>query len=260
MLVSIKSYGDKVFKVIYHKHGKRVSKGVEQALQVERVTAELSECELPPSAPLGLEGGTVNTCNEKDICNLYRAKGKVKEYALCNPWEWFVTLTLDKRKQDRYDLDGYVKDLGVWIGNYNKKYGTKLKYLLIPEQHQDGAWHMHGLIHGLAPESMAVNQNGYYTVPYYAERFGYISLSAVRDGQRASSYITKYVAKAFGCTQVALCKHSYYHSQGLQVAYEVGETCCEGVPEGVWENEYCGIEWLDEDGLRKRMEMLNDER
>lgn len=36
-----------------------------------------------------------------------------------------------------YDIDGYVRDLGVWIGNYNKKYGVKLRYVLIPEQHKD---------------------------------------------------------------------------------------------------------------------------
>ena len=64
---------------------------------------------------------------EKLENNISRAKSSVTEYALCNNWEFFVTLTIDKKKQDRYDLQKYIHDLGVWIGNYNKKYDTKLK-------------------------------------------------------------------------------------------------------------------------------------
>ena len=83
------------------------------------------------------------------------------EYALCNNWEYFVTLTIDKKKQDRYNLQNYIHDLGVWIGNYNKKYNTKLKYLLIPEKHKDGAIHCHGLFSGVSWKVFFINSNKY---------------------------------------------------------------------------------------------------
>ena len=118
MVVTVKSYGDELFKVTYLKHG--ISTRKKSIINYEGGLLQGGSERSPPEDV------------EKELCNLYRAKAAVKEYALCNDWSYFVTLTLDKRKQDRYDLDGYIKNLGVWIGNYNKKFGCKLKYLLIP--------------------------------------------------------------------------------------------------------------------------------
>lgn len=43
--------------------------------------------------------------NEEKLENsLSRSRNKVFEYAYCNDWEYFVTMTLDKTKYDRYDL------------------------------------------------------------------------------------------------------------------------------------------------------------
>lgn len=184
--------------------------------------------------------------SEKAASNLYRAKGLVREYAMCNPWEWFVTLTLDGTKQDRYSLAGFIHDLGVWIGNYNRKFGVHLKYLLIPEQHKDGAWHMHGFFHDVASESIVKNEHGYFDMPYYRNRFGYISLSQIRDVYRASTYISKYVTKSTG-DGVNKNEHMFYHSMGLEKAYRFGEYTVGAIPQGVYENEYVGIEWVDGD-------------
>ncbi len=194
--------------------------------------------------------------SDKASSNLYRAKGMIREYALCNPWEWFVTLTLDEKLQDRYNLSGYIHDLGNWIGNYNRKYGVKLKYLLIPEQHKNGAWHMHGLFHDVAPGSIVRNEHGYYDIPYYRNRFGYISLSSIRDGLKTATYITKYVTKSTG-GGVNKNEHMFYHSAGLEKAYECGEYTVGAIPEGVFTNDYVGIEWLNsEDELFQRLTQI----
>lgn len=227
MKVTVKAYGD-VFKVIFHKFNNDGGIGFGAAMYIDS----------NQNTPRQQDG-------EKEQSNLYRAKSRIREYALCNDWQYFVTLTLDKDKQDRYDVDGYVRDLGVWIGNYNKKYSAKLKYLLIPEQHKDGAWHMHGLFNGVAADSVCSNAHGYLDMPYYAQRFGYISLSCVRDKTRTAAYITKYVAKALGHTDIALCKHSYYASRGLNQAYDVGEFQAAEIPLNVWQNDYCGVAWCN---------------
>ena len=55
---------------------------------------------------------------------------------------------------DRYDLDEFIRKLGVYIRNNRRLKGSKIQYLLIPEQHKDGAYHMHGLIKGINPEEL----------------------------------------------------------------------------------------------------------
>ena len=182
---------------------------------------------------------------EKLDNNLCRAKSRIRELALCNDWSHFVTLSLNGNKIDRYDLDGYIKRLGKWVHHYNRKYNTKLKYLLIPEQHKDGAWHIHGLMNGLSPESLIKNQYGYLDMPFYKDRFGYISLSPIKDHKRVASYITKYVAKALQATAIDLCKHSFYSSQGLKGGKLIHEDFAVEMPESVWENDFVGIQHFD---------------
>ena len=71
-----------------------------------------------------------------------RAAAKLKDYALCNDFNYFVTLTLSAEKIDRYSLPEAVKRLRVWLDNRVRRHG--LKYILVPEQHKDGAFHFHG--------------------------------------------------------------------------------------------------------------------
>lgn len=76
---------------------------------------------------------------------LRRARVKVRDYALCTPMKWFVTLTLDKRKVDRYDVDAMTKHLKVWLDNLVRREG--LAYVMVPELHKkDHAIHYHALM------------------------------------------------------------------------------------------------------------------
>ena len=75
--------------------------------------------------------------------NLKRAKDKVFEIASANKWDWMITLTLDKEKIDRYDPEEVQKLVSKWFDNNVQRRG--LKYLIVPEEHVDGAIHFHGL-------------------------------------------------------------------------------------------------------------------
>jgi len=151
--------------------------------------------------------------------NISRAKSKIFEYAFCNDWDYFVTLTIDKEKLDRYDLHTYVKKLGQFISNYKKNHGSKFNYLLVPEKHEDGAYHMHGLISGILPKHLVINEHGYLDFPLYRDRFGFISMSEVRDHEAVSKYITKYVTKEFLNSEKGA--NSYYCSKGLNRSVEL---------------------------------------
>ncbi len=151
---------------------------------------------------------------EKLSNNISRAKSLIFEYAYCNSWDYFITLTISPDKFDRYSLNAYVKALGKFINNYNTNYHSKISYLLIPEQHKDGAWHMHGLISGILSKHLTVNKNGYLEFSLYSKRFGYCSLSPLKSHEAVSKYITKYVTKDL--SSMSLGQRLYYCSKGLK--------------------------------------------
>lgn len=176
------------------------------------------------------EGGYV----DKLDCSISRTKSRIRELALCNPWEYFVTFTLDAKKYDRYNLPTYIKDLGVYIKNYNRLHNCKIKYILIPEQHEDGAWHLHGFFLGLQNEFLIQFTKDMH-LPYqilkklekghavfswdaYSKRFGWCTLEPIRNSESTASYITKYITKDVAQSVTELNAHMYYCSKGLQRA------------------------------------------
>lgn len=180
--------------------------------------------------------GKKNTAgNEGKLeASLSRTKSKIFELALCNDWEWFVTLTLNPEYHDRKDLKSYKTKLSTWIRNYNRLHKTNIKYLLIPENHKDGSWHMHGLMMGppiehlhefRADEKLPIKilieiAHGHklYSWPAYEKAFGYISISKIINAESVSKYITKYITKDLLSTRIGLNDHLYYCSKGLKRA------------------------------------------
>lgn len=71
-----------------------------------------------------------------------RARSRVRDIALSNPFTHFVTLTLDPAKVDRYDMGPITRRLNHWLCNQVRRKG--LIYVLVPERHKDGAIHFHG--------------------------------------------------------------------------------------------------------------------
>lgn len=162
---------------------------------------------------------SVNT--EKLACNLRRAKSKVLEYCLCNDFDYFVTLTIDKNKYDRYDFSTYYKALSKFLNNYNINNNTKVQYVLIPEQHKDGAWHMHGVIRGVLSKHLKLNKNGYFEWTSYCKKFGYMGLSPIKSRNKVASYVTKYITKQMAERNAELNAHLYYVSKKLNTAWEL---------------------------------------
>ena len=71
-----------------------------------------------------------------------RAAARVRDIALCNDFAYFVTLTLDARQIERYDIKPVLAKMRVWLDNRVRR--KDLKYVLVPEHHKDGAIHFHG--------------------------------------------------------------------------------------------------------------------
>lgn len=189
-----------------------------------------------------------DTAKKKLKNNISRAKSKIFEYALCNEWQYFMTFTINEKLQDRFNLEEFIKDFGVWLGNYNKKYNTKVSYIIIPEKHKiSGGWHLHGLMNGITTDSISINDNGYYELKYYKNRFGFMSMSTIKDKYKIASYITKYITKDMEERSEDIGKHLYYTSRGLkqkEIIYDI--TCDVPLNEKCFENDFCILKWYDD--------------
>lgn len=200
--------------------------------------------------------------DEKRRNNIIRAKNTVLELGLCNDWDYFVTFTIDRLKYNRYDLDMFKKEFTQWIRDTRKKDNTGWKYLLIPELHKDGAWHMHGLLKGVPGDSLKPFEVGKHPVDLVNKgymyhdgilnKFGFNSFGKIKDKTASAFYLTKYFSKALG-GGLELGKHLYFASLGLNrrelVAH--GATCW---PLGsTYFNEYNGVAWADENTAIKHV-------
>ena len=194
--------------------------------------------------------------------SLSRTKRCIYELAACNPWQWFFTGTLDGEKADRRNLNETFKRLSQWIRDYRKgQTGEKIKYLIIPEQHKDGAWHFHGLFYGLTENELHkfdVSENiparlkntiaggtPVWTWSAYAKRFGYSTITSVRDEAAVAAYVTKYITKEMVVEKRGddTGRHLYYASQGLKKAETAAESHLgvDYLPPCDYENDYLRI-------------------
>lgn len=209
------------------------------------------------------EKGTVNESKLQN--SLSRTKSTIYELAACNPWDLFVTFTLDKNKYDRTNLPKFQKDLSQFIRDFRKKTGAQVKYMLIPEQHKDGCWHMHGFLMGLKFEHLHEFQSTehlpykilnrlaqgkhVFDWPAYSKKFGFSDIELIENNDAASKYITKYITKEAMSTIKALNAHVFYASKGLRRAKIIRQgTLAYGLNEPDFRNDYCAIRWFDNIG------------
>lgn len=201
---TVKQYGDHILKV------------------TELATMRIPGLEL--ENPKEKNYAPKNTVNDDKLdCNLSRARSTIRELILCNSWDYFCTLTLCKEKYNRYDLNTFQHELSAFLHNYNRRCteNEKVRYLLIPEMHKDGAWHMHGFLTGIRPSDIYLNDKGYLGWRSYENRFGFINFSKIIDSDKTASYATKYITKDSAKNVSALGAHLYYASKGLKRSVEL---------------------------------------
>lgn len=125
-----------------------------------------------------------------------RAKAAVREIALCNRFSYFVTLTLNKERVDRYDMAAITKRLNSWLDNCVRRKG--LAYVLVPERHKDGAIHFHGFFNEAlrAEPSGHVDKQGHeiFNLPEWPLGFS-TAIRLYGEYHKAVAYVQKYIGK-----------------------------------------------------------------
>ena len=249
------AYGDTI-KFVYIK--KRVfapkKKEFSHKTETEKVSGEgLPSCRF--------ENGKPDPANDERFkTSLSRARSRIFELASCNEFQHFCTFTVNEKYKDRNDLRAIRRDLAQLVRNINRDIsdGEKIKYLLIPEQHKKGGWHLHGLMSGLAPfltefstadhipqklKKMIKSGTKVYNFERYARKFGFFTATEIRDPNACSVYLTKYITKEMGKTLLEKNQHLFFASQGLKSRETICKYSADPPPFDEWdfENEYVKI-------------------
>lgn len=148
--------------------------------------------------------------------SMRRARAKLRRLALANEFEYFVTLTLDAAKIDRYDGKAVVRALNRWADNMVRRNG--LRYILVPELHKDGAFHFHGFMagEGLRVVDSGVEWDGrpVYNLPQWT--LGFTTAQRLYGEYHAAvTYCTKYIGKQSAGRPLG---RWYYSGGGLREA------------------------------------------
>lgn len=187
---------------------------------IKKIGERIKVCNLAVVRKKGIEVSYSNIKKtegmEKTKQAISRARTKIQEYIECNDFVYFVTLTINKEKYDRYDLQAYYKDFAKWINNKNRSYPQNpIQYIFVPEMHEDGAWHLHGVMKGGFENDLQKNNFGYLDWEDYKQRFGFISLDLIRSKNATARYVSKYITKDVDRSVNQYGGHLYYCSHGL---------------------------------------------
>lgn len=216
----------------------------------------LSPC--PPSLPYVGEKKRVRL-NEPDRARqLRRIRKTSRSIAYGSRWAWYVTLTVSPDLCDRYSFDDiYRRVFRDIIYRYNRgaRSDRRLLYFFVPEFHEDGAIHLHGLLKNVRRESLRKNEHGYLEIADFRERLGFMNIQSLskfsRDEYKKTvDYVLKYVTKSF--EELPLGVHSYYCSKGLPRG-EITQKKYDDVTESlinsadyIYENDYVKKAYLSE--------------
>ena len=141
--------------------------------------------------------------------SMNRAKEKVYGYIMCNNFEYWATQTFNNKKLDRYSIDEIVKKYNRRLKYLKTKY-INLKWLIVPEQHSDGAWHLHMFMSGIPKDRIVYSGYDYYnkekkfsrkiynwvdTIDFGFNDYVYTADIGPLEKYRIATYIIKYITK-----------------------------------------------------------------
>lgn len=154
----------------------------------------------------------------KRVENQSRRKQRIYDLARSNHFSWFVTLTFDPEKVDRFDYSSCSSALYLFTNILSHR---GCSWVIVPEQHKNGAYHFHGLIEGDINLTRALNPETGFPLSDFSGRpiynlldyqSGFTTATPITDQARAASYITKYLTKSI---QVPKGKKGYWASRNL---------------------------------------------
>lgn len=149
-----------------------------------------------------------------------RAKTSVTDYALCNKFSQFITLTFNPDKVDSFDYDTSKRLVSKWINN-QRRHSPQLTYILVAEKHKSGRIHFHmivnnfngELVEAISPKTgKPLKKNGKKIYNLGGWNYGFSTLSNISNQEATARYLQKYLTKDF---IEAFNKKRFWTSRGL---------------------------------------------
>lgn len=144
-------------------------------------------------------------------CSTSRSISLIKEYCLCNDFDYFFTLTLKDFSFRTSALESCSFML-KHIKHYAKLArgrGLEFKYILVFERQKKGGIHLHGYFSGFF--DLYTNNNGYLSSIYF-DNIGYQNFTLAFDSN--PFYLIKYMTKE----PIKEIPHLFYRSKNLKKA------------------------------------------
>ncbi len=136
---------------------------------------------------------------EPKSSSIQRTKTLIKDIVLCNDFELFCTFTFDPKKSNRMSYGECFGKMSRWL-HHQKDINPDFKYLVIPEQHKNGAWHFHALISnysGSLKNSHHKSSTGRTVYNMTSYRSGFTTAVKIDNKDAVAHYVTKYITKDF---------------------------------------------------------------
>ena len=146
-----------------------------------------------------------------------RTRANLFKYLRMVKWEYFITLTFNPEIVDRYDFILCMSKAKKWINNQKFHNAPDLKYILVPEHHRDGAWHIHGVLADVG--NMKFVNSGHkdksrrviYNLSGWQN--GFSTATVIGDYLKVTTYITEYITKDL--CRITAGKNRYYRSKNI---------------------------------------------
>lgn len=158
-------------------------------------------------------------------CSLSRTRRRIQDIAFSFPyWSWFCTFTFDKDiVGDRYDYDNVSRLFQSFLRDLQEKC-PDVVYIVVPELHEDGAYHFHGLF----SSDLSCTYAGKFKLKgdkfprpvWHVDLYtlGFSEAEPVRSVEASSKYISSYITKD-------LCAVSKYKKRYWYTYSKIHVTC-----------------------------------
>ena len=186
-----------------------------------------------PFSLLSVEGATRN--KDRNESSYYQqTKNRLQRlYNLlglgyCNEWQYFLTITFDKMKVDRYNDYDIIAAVQEEFDGIKRKF-KDFKYCYIIERHKDGAYHCHGFVSGIGEiisfNPVYVRSDGVKVYPSKSKfiqygilqkyfDYGLLTVSPIYSKDDVINYCSKYIAKNLAIRSKN--GKNIFHSHGLK--------------------------------------------
>lgn len=156
--------------------------------------------------------------------SIRRTKLSVETICRANHWKYFVTLTFDPKVVDSYNYDSCVDAVKNFFTKERRKF-PRIKYVIVPEQHESGRWHFHALVAGCdwLPILVDSGKRKKSKIIYNLStewNYGFSTVSLVAKQGAVGMYISKYISKSMN---VPTNRKRYFSSHNLKTEKDITE-------------------------------------